>query len=145
MRRSFTKSYYRQILAIFFLAFTGCQNYSTGLQQSQARAEETAAIAALQTVGVAQRAYAMMNDGQFGTFEQLSKESLLDSRFSSETPEIGGYVLTMNVGEKTFSCNADPVKKEETGGRHYYIDSSTTVVRMNPSQPASAGDPPFQR
>lgn len=138
MRRYFSKAW------VVLLIFTGCQTYSTGIQQSKVRAEETTAIALLQTVGVAQRAYATMNNGDYATFEQLSKENLLDSRFSSDTPELGGYVLTMKVGAKTFSCNADPTI-EETGGRHYYIDSSSTVVRMNASHAASAEDPPFQR
>lgn len=131
------------MLAIFFV-MAGCQSYTTGLQESSARAEETAAVTTLRTISAAQRAYSISNEGQYATFPQLAEGGFLDARFGAEAPESQGYVLTMNVGDKEFSCNADPVTGAEHGGRHFYLDSSSVLIRVNPGQPAKASDPAFQ-
>jgi hypothetical protein len=119
----------------------GCQSYTTGLQKTRGGANVTAVIGALQTIAGAQRSYAISHDGDYGTFKQLSEDGFLDARFNSEAPQVQGYVLTMNVGEKTFSCNADPGASMEPPGKHFYIDSTTTQVHVNPDQPATADDP----
>jgi hypothetical protein len=123
------------------LAMIGCQSYTTGLQKTRAGANVTAVIGALQTIAGAQRSYAFSHDGDYGTFKQLSEDGFLDARFNSEAPQVQGYVLTMNLGEKTFSCNADPGASMEPPGKHFYIDSTTTQVHVNPDQPATADDP----
>lgn len=123
------------------LVMMGCQSYTTGLQKTRGGANVTAVIGALQTIAGAQRSYAISHDGDYGTFKQLSEDGFLDARFNSEAPQIQGYVLTMNVGEKTFSCNADPGAPIDPPGRHFYIDSTTTQVHVNPDQPATADDP----
>ena len=131
-------------LCTTLLMLSGCQSYTTGLQQSTARAEEITAVTTLRTISAAQRAYSLSNEGQFGTFPQLAEGGFLDARFGAEAPEFQGYVLTMNVGDKEFSCNADPVEGAEHGGRHFYLDSSTALIRVNPGQPAKVSDPAFQ-
>jgi hypothetical protein len=123
------------------MAMIGCQSYTTGLQKTRAGANVTAVISALQTIAGAQRSYAFSHDGDYGTFKQLSEDGFLDSRFNSEAPQVQGYVLTMNVGEKTFGCNADPLVSTDQPGKHFYIDSTTTQVHVNPDQPATADDP----
>jgi hypothetical protein len=118
-----------------------CQNYSSGLQQSVSTVDETAAITTLRTIGTAQRTYAVSNGGDYGTFPQLCAAGVLDERFNSDQPEVRGYVLTMNVGDKSFSCNADPAPGgKQQAARHFYIDSTSTALHANPSQPASATD-----
>lgn len=126
------------------LGMFGCQSYTTGLQKTRAGANVTAVIGALQTTAGAQRSYAMSHDGDYGTFKQLSEDGFLDARFNSDAPEVQGYVLTMNVGEKTFSCNADPGASIEPPAKHFYIDSTNTQVHVNPDQPATADDPPLK-
>ena len=62
-----------QLLIIAGVLFTGsvmlsCQSYSTGLQQSLARADETSALVALKTIYAGQQAYALSNGGAYGTW-----------------------------------------------------------------------------
>lgn len=123
------------------IASLSCQSYTTGLQQSAGRVDETAVIGSLRTIGVAQRSYSVSNGGDYGTFQQLSEAGYLDSRFNSSKPEVKGYALTMNVGEKSFSCNADPAITGGQQARHFYIDSTSGEIHANPSQPATAADP----
>jgi hypothetical protein len=130
--------------------FAACQSYTTGLQKSEARADETAAIAALHSISMAQRTYSISN-GSFGTFSQLVQAGALDSRFNSDQPKVGGYVLTMIVTPKSdsqpegsYMINADPEGVSARGGRHLYLDSASTVIRVNASQPAGANDQPLQ-
>ena len=129
------------------LASLSCQSYSTGLQQSMARADETAATGALRTIAIVQQTYSVSNGGNYGTFQQLVAGGYLDSRFNSDKPALKDYVLTMEVGSAAegpyYRCNADPAG---TGpqGRHFYIDSSSNFLHANPTQPASASDPIVQ-
>jgi hypothetical protein len=127
-----------------------CQSYTTGLKQSVARADETAAFGAMRTIAVAQRTYSMSNNNEYGTFQQLSEGGYLDSRFSSSNPQIKNYVLTMTVNPKSgsasegfFSCNADPAGSGAEG-RHLYMDSTSSEIHVNPTQPATVNDPIFQ-
>ena len=125
-----------------------CQTYSTGLQQSVARADETAATGALRTIAVAQQSYAVTNNGDFATFQQLCSGDYLDARFNAEKPAIKDYVLTMTVMQKGegkpehfYSCNADPVGTGPQAGRHFYIDSTSAALHVNATQPATENDP----
>jgi hypothetical protein len=134
------------VLCITSLA---CQTYTTGLQQSVARADETSAIGALRTIALAQRTYSLSNGGSYASFQQLCDGGYMDSRFNSSKPEVKGYVLTMDVSAKPgsesgFSCNADPLRAGEQAGRHFYIDSLSNEVHVNPTQPATASDPIYQ-
>ena len=65
-------------------AALSCQSYSTGLQQSLARADEAVATAALRAVAMAQQAYAVSNNGNYASFKQLAEGGYLDSRFNSD-------------------------------------------------------------
>ena len=124
-----------------------CQNYSSGLEQSVARADETAATGALRTISVAQQTYSVTNEGNYGTFPQLSAGGYLDERFNSDKPALKNYVLTMEVvkgpGGPFYSCNADPAG-EGPQGRHFYMDSRSNALHANATQPATASDPVAQ-
>ncbi|SRR6266550_7208667 len=121
-----------------------CQTYTTGLQQSVARANETSAIAALKTISTAQQAYALSSGGAYGTFQQLCEGGYLDERFNSSTPQIKDYVLSMDVSGNSYRLNADPARSGDQAGRHLYIDSTSPLIRVNPTQPATASDPLLQ-
>lgn len=135
-------------LAFFLLLLcAGCEQYSTGIQQTVARADETVVISALRTVAVAQRAYSVSNEGNFGTFEQLVEGGYLDQRFNSAKPMLKDYSLSMAVTPKSssqpdgfYSCSADPQGTGEAAGRHYYIDSTSTDIHVNAKEPATAKD-----
>ena len=136
------------LTVLICIASLSCQSYSTGLQQSMARADETAATAALHTIVVAQQTYSAGNGGNFGSFQQLCEGGYLDSRFNSSKPAIQDYVLTMEVTPKSeaqaegfYTCNADPVRSGPQAGRHYYIDSRSSELHINPNEPATAKDP----
>ena len=125
----------------------------TGYKAAIKAANEAAAIKTLRTIGEQQMLY--FNSRQrstYGTFEELRKENLLDSRFDGSTPLVDGYVYTMKVIPKStsqqagYTINADPQVSEgvgATGANHYYIDSDTNVIHVNRDQPATATDPPI--
>jgi hypothetical protein len=130
------------------LASFSCQTYTSGLKKSLASADETAATGTLRTIAVAQQTYATSNNSEYGTFQQLCDGGYLDARFNSVNPAIKDYVLTMEVGKESegpfFHCHADPSGASAQTGRHFYIDASA-VLRVNPSAPATATDPPVQQ
>ena len=124
-----------------------CKSYTSGLQQSTTRVDETAAIAALHSVSTAQRTYSISNSGNYGTFGQLAEAGYLDQRFNAEQPNVKGYVLTMTVSNRdgsgggSFSVKAEPeTTGPQAGGRHLYLDSAG-LIHTNATQPAGAGDP----
>jgi hypothetical protein len=121
-----------------------CQTYTTGLQQGVARADETSAIAAMKTISSAQQAYALSSGGAYGTFQQLCDGGYLDARFNSSTPQIKDYVLSMDVSGNSYRLNADPERPGDQAGRHLYLDSTSPLIRVNPTQPATASDPLLQ-
>jgi hypothetical protein len=118
----------------------GCKSYTSNLQKSEVRADEASVTATLRTIAQAQQAHALTNGGNYATFLQLAENGYLDSRFASDAPEVHGYVMTMTVGDKTFSCNADPTLSGDLKGRHFYVDSTSSLIRVNATQPASAKD-----
>lgn len=127
-------------IALLIVAMsTACQEYSTGLQQSVARADDTAAIAALRAIAAAERTYSITNSGEYGTLQQLRDGGFLDARFASDQP-IKDYTLTLNVTQGSYKCNADPQLSGERAGRHFYIDSNSNVIYVNDTGPASASD-----
>ncbi len=125
-------------------AMLSCQTYSTGLQQSMGRANETLAVTALKTASTAQQAYAVANGGSYGTFQQLCEGGYLDGRFNSSQPQFKDYVLSMETGANFYSINADPSREGEQQGRHLYLDATSPLIHVNATQPATAGDPPIQ-
>lgn len=134
------------LVLIASLALLNCQSYTKGLQQSVVKADEVSAIAALHSLASAQASYAASNGGGYGSFQQLAAGDFIDARFNADKPQNAGYTFSMltqkSEGEPpSFSCTADPTPPG--AGRHFYIDS-TSIVRVNATQPATASDPVFQ-
>ena len=125
----------------------------TGWKAAVKSANEAAAVKTLRTIAEQQMLYYNAHQrSSFGTFEEMLKENLLDSRFNGSTPVVEGYIFTMKVVPKStaqpasFQINADPQVTEgvaATGKNHYYLDSNTNTIHVNDSQPASATDPPI--
>ena len=129
------------------MALLSCQSYTSELAQSPGRMDETAAISTMRSISRAQTAYNLRNSGNYATFEQLVAGGNLDSRFNTSKPKIYGYIFTMNTdsgsgsaGESSYSCSADPDPSVNKSGRHFYLDSTSDVIHVNPSEPASAKD-----
>jgi prepilin-type N-terminal cleavage/methylation domain-containing protein len=125
----------------------------TGYKAAMKAANEAAAVKTLRSIAEQQMLYYNAHQrSSFGTFEEMRKENLLDSRFDGTTPVVDGYVYTMKVIPKSttnqagYTINADPQVADgvgATGKNHYYVDSDTNTIHVNDQQPATATDPPI--
>lgn len=125
----------------------------TGWKAAVKSANEAAAIKTLRTIAEQQMLYYNAHQrSSFGTFDEMLKEGLLDTRFTGGTPVVEGYVFNMRVIPKStttqpgFAVNADPQVTEgvgATGKNHFYLDSDSNTIHVNSSQPATAADPPI--
>lgn len=116
-------------------------------------ANEAAAVKTLRSIAEQQMLYFNAHQrSAFGTFDDMIKENLLDSRFAGGTPVVDGYVYTMKVIPRStsqpagYSVNADPQVTEgvgATGKNHFYMDSDSNTIRVNTTQPAVVTDPPI--
>jgi prepilin-type N-terminal cleavage/methylation domain-containing protein len=116
-------------------------------------ANEAAAVKTLRSIAEQQMLYYNSHQrSTFGTFEEMRKENLLDTRYDGTTPVVDGYVYTMKVIPKSasaqpgYTVNADPQVASGTGAtgtNHYYVDSDTNTIHVNRDQPATANDPPI--
>src|ERR1044071_668073 len=80
-------------MCVFSLALiNSCQSYTSGLQRSVVRANETAAIALIRTIFIAERTYSLSNDGEYATLKQLVDAGFLDARYGGEKP-LRDYVI----------------------------------------------------
>ena len=125
----------------------------TGWKAAVKSANEAAAIKTLRTIAEQQMLYYNAHQrSSFGTFDEMLKEGLFDTRFTGGTPVVEGYVFNMRVIPKStttqpgFAVNADPQVTEgvgATGKNHFYLDSDSNTIHVNSSQPATAADPPI--
>ena len=113
---------------------------------------EAATIKTLQTIASVQIQYYNTHNRNFGTFEQLTKEEMMDSRFAANPTVVDGYVYTLKVTPKTanqqtsYTVNASPQQADgigSTGKNHFYMDSAAGTIHVNPDQPAGPNDPPI--
>ena len=117
-----------------------------GWRAANRSGNEAAVIQNLKTIATVQIQYYNTRSRTFGTFEQLTKEEFLSSKFSGNPPVADGYLFTMNVTPKTangsssYTLNADPVDAS-SGTNHFYIDSNDSSIHVNPAQPAGPKDP----
>ena len=125
----------------------------TGYKAAMRAANEAAAVKTLRTIAEQQMLYFNAHQrNSFGTFEEMRKEDLLDSRFDGATPVVDGYVYTMKIIPKSttaqagYTINADPQITDgvsATGKNHYFVSSDTNTIHVNETQPAAATDPPI--
>lgn len=123
-----------------------------GWQAAVRSGNETATIKALQTMASVQLQYYSTHQRNFGTFEQLTQEKMLDSRFAGNPVVVDGYVYTLKVTPKSanqqtsYTINADPQQSEgigATGKSHFYMESTSGTIHVNLDQPAGPNDPPI--
>lgn len=125
----------------------------TGWKAAVKAANETAAINTLKALAEQQMLfYNSHQRTSFGTFDEMLKEHMLDTRFTGTTPVVEGYVFQMRIIPKStttqpgYVVNADPQVTEgvgATGKNHFYFDSDSNTIHVNPTQPATATDPPI--
>ncbi len=117
-----------------------------GWKVAQRAGNEAATQQGLKTIAAVEIQYYNTHDRTFGTLDQVIKEKMLTSKFSGTPPAADGYVFVLNITPKTssqpssYTLNADP-QRDDTGGKHYYIDSSSSMIHFNPDQPAGGTDP----
>jgi prepilin-type N-terminal cleavage/methylation domain-containing protein len=125
----------------------------TGFKAAMKAANEAATIKTLRTISEQQMLfYNSHQRSTFGTFDEMLKENMLDTRFAGTTPVVDGYIFQMRVIPKStttqpgYVVNADPQVTEgvsATGKNHFYFDSDSNTIHVNPTQPATATDPPI--
>lgn len=117
-----------------------------GWRAANKSGNEAATIQNIKTIATVQIQYYNTHARTFGTFEQLTKEEFLSSKFSGNPPVADGYLFTLNVTPKTanssssYTLNADPIDAG-SGTNHFYIDSTDSSIHVNPAQPAGPKDP----
>jgi prepilin-type N-terminal cleavage/methylation domain-containing protein len=113
---------------------------------------EAATLQDLKTIASIEIQYYNTHNRNFGTFDELVKDQMLDTRFSGNPPAVDGYIFTLKVNPKTtssqtsYTLNADPQQADgigATGKNHFYIDSTAGTIHVNPNQPAGPNDPPL--
>jgi hypothetical protein len=134
------------LIVVCFVAFAGCQKYTSGLVQSAGRADEAVVLSNLRSIIVAETSY-NLSTGSYGTFEQLTNGGYLDARFKGERPKLSEYAYAITLpensgdtGATSYRCNADPERAGDRAGRHFYVDSTSNDIHVNATQPASATD-----
>jgi len=125
----------------------------TGYKAAMRAANEAAAVKTLRTIAEQQMLYFNANQrSSFGTFEEMRKQNLLDSRFDGATPVVDGYVYTMKVFPKStttqasYTINADPQVPDgvsATGTNFYFVSADTNTIHVNKTGTAAATDPPI--
>src|SRR5213080_2534246 len=107
-----------------------------GWRSAQKAGNEAATMQNLKTIAAVQIQYYNTHARTFGTFDQMIKEQMLNSKFEGNPPNVDGYVLTLKVTPKTstsptsYTLNADP-QSDNTGKRHFFIDSNDSSIHVN--------------
>jgi type II secretory pathway pseudopilin PulG len=117
-----------------------------GWKAAQRAGNEAATLQNLKTIAAVEIQYYNTHKRTFGTFDQLIMEQMLTSKFSGNPPAPDGYVLTLKVTPGTkdrqsfYALYADP-ESANTGKNHFYVDSATESIHVNPDEPAGTTDP----
>jgi type II secretory pathway pseudopilin PulG len=115
---------------------------------AQKAGNEAATIQNIKTIAAVEIEYYNAHNRSFGTFEQLIAEQMLSSKYASQG--VDSYVFTLKVVPRassrlsSYTLNCDPVS-ENTGRSHFYLDSTSATIHVNPDQIASANDPPLEK
>jgi len=120
------------IAIIGILAAIVIPTYQGGVR----KANEASAVAALNTIRVAQTKFGIDHQGKYGNFKDLFSEGYLDKRFNFDTPVIRGYIFRLTLKPKSegqvasYSVNADPEQSSgisATGRNFYYFDPESGI------------------
>jgi prepilin-type N-terminal cleavage/methylation domain-containing protein len=117
-----------------------------GYRAAMKAGNEAATLQNLRTIAAVQIQFFNTHQRSFGTFEQLTKDGGLSSKFSGNPPVADDYVYTLKVVPKTptstssYTLNADP-QDTTSSANHFYIDSNDSAIHVNASQSAGPSDP----
>jgi type II secretory pathway pseudopilin PulG len=117
-----------------------------GWKAAQSAGNEAATMQNLKTIAAVEIQYYNTHNRTFGTLDQLIKENMLTAKFLGNPPAVDGYIFILSVSPKTvnqpssYILNADP-QSDSAGKSHFYIDSNSPAIHINPNQPARATDP----
>src|SRR5262249_16463084 len=110
------------------------------LLRSRQAANESTTIANLRTIVTAEAVYSSTARGNYGSLDDLMKQGLLDSRFSSA---VQGHHYAISVLGRSYIATALPVSPND--GRYGYLVAADGVVRYstapNLAPPTLAGQP----
>jgi prepilin-type N-terminal cleavage/methylation domain-containing protein len=112
------------------------------------KANEAAAVAAINSIKIAEAKYSIDHNGQYGTFSQLFSENYLDKRFNTDQPHVRGYIFILTLIDKpekaavSFQVNANPEIAEGVGasGKIFYYSEPDAGIYANKERPASSDD-----
>jgi len=112
------------------------------------KANEAAAVAAVNAIKIAEAKYAIDHNGQYGKFCQLFAEAYLDKRFNTDQPHVRGYIFVLTLIDKpekaavSFQINANPEISEGVGatGKIFYYSEPDAGIYANEERPASSDD-----
>jgi type II secretory pathway pseudopilin PulG len=113
---------------------------------AQRAGNEAATLQDLKTIAAVEIQYYNTHNRTFGTLDQLIKEQMLTSKFSGNPAVADGYFFRLNIMPRTsaqpssYILNADP-QSDNVGKNHFYLDSTSSTIHLNPNQPAGATDP----
>jgi len=111
-----------------------------GFKSAQRAGNETATIQNMQTIATVEAQYFISHNRTFGSFAELMKEEMLSSKFAGSPPLADGYTFDLRVDRGSFTLNADPID-DTYGKRHFYLDSTSGAIRVNPDHQAGPSDP----
>jgi Tfp pilus assembly protein PilE len=132
------------LVVIAFGVLVGAAIY--GWKAAEREGNEAATAQDLKTIAAVETQYYNTHNRIFGTLDQMIKENMLTSKFSGNPPATDGYVFKLSLTPKTvgqpssYTLNADPLSAS-SGKKHFYIDSNSPALHVNPDRPASADDP----
>jgi len=132
------------IAIIAILAAIIIPNYKGSIR----KANEAAAVAAINTIKTAEAKYTIDHKGQYGTFSQLFAAGYLDKRFNTERPRVRGYLFILTLIDKpekaavSFQLNANPEISEGVGatGKVFYYSEPDAGIYASDEGPASPDD-----
>jgi hypothetical protein len=112
-----------------------------GHRAAERTANEAATIQNLKTIAAVETQYFNSHDRTYATIEQLVRERMLSEKFAAVPLQVDGYSLTLKLTNPTaYTLTADPVDRS-SGRRHFYFDSASMQIRVNPDGPAGPDDP----
>lgn len=116
----------------------------TGWKAAVKSANEAAAIKTLRTIAEQQMLfYNSHQRSSFGSFDEMLKENMLDTRFAGTTPVVEGYVFQMRVIPKSTTTSqvtqSTPIRRlpKASALRERTISISTRTATQSTSTPAS--------
>jgi hypothetical protein len=129
------------LLSFVAVTLTACGGQQTPPEQSVlvTVADETAAIARIRAIAVAEASYQVESAGQYGTLDQLIQKHYVNDPSHGK---LTGYRFEVQVKPGGFQVTAVPEKYGITGKRSFYVDETNILHAADKKgDPATASDP----